>query len=88
VLHIRVVSMAELVRIMELVYPIPMRFTVGASRFSASFSATGATDICSATIARFEAHRLALAKLAKKEQDVPRVAGARDRKERGVLSVP
>jgi hypothetical protein len=32
-LYICVVSMAELVKVMKLVYPIPMRFTVGSSRF-------------------------------------------------------
>src|SRR5215203_5757296 len=52
-LHICVVSLAESVRIMELVYPIPMRFTDSGKPLWARFSATGGTDMCKGSMAKF-----------------------------------
>ena len=52
-LHICVVSLAESVRIMELVYPIPMRFTDSGKPLWARFSATGGTDMCKESMAKF-----------------------------------
>src|SRR5215216_4026524 len=60
-LHICVVSLAESVRIMELVYPIPMRFTDSGKPLWARFSATGGTDMCKGSMAKFVAQQLRLA---------------------------